>query len=173
MARGAFEFKKIAWRALDVKEIEAEVYKELDREGDIFIRQYEATTRTWNHKPKFWKTVGRSAYKAGVRAYTDDWIYQLVDYGARKKGWWIPKSANPKRRLSFRAGYKAKTTPRVIGSHQGGASGAWVHTYKRIWHKAHKPREFTAEILKRRASPFAKNIQAAITRGFEKSMKRW
>ena len=171
MPRGVFQMKAIKWRALDVSSIEA-VYAELDREGDILIRQYKATTRTWKRQPVFWKAVGRSMYKAGVRVYTDDWIYQLVDYGARKKGWWIPKSASPKRRLSFRSGYRAKTTPRVIGSHGGGASGPWVHTYKRIWHKAHTPREFTAEILKRRAAPFAKNIQAAIVKGFLRGLKR-
>ena len=71
MPRGVFQMKAIKWRTLNVPSIEEAVYAELDREGDILIRQYKATTRTWEHQPVFWKAVGRSMYKAGVRMPMD------------------------------------------------------------------------------------------------------
>jgi hypothetical protein len=166
MPRGAFAWKAIPWQRLRVEDVEAEVYKELDHEGDIMRRMYESTTRTWNHRPKFWKAVGRGPGKAGVRVYTDDLIYLFTDYGTKRH----PITARRAPYLVWRWPSKAKTTRRVIGSHAGSVGKNWA-SKKRVMHPGTKAREFTPEILKHRQQWFPGNMQAAIDKGLRRARR--
>lgn len=166
MPRGAFSFRPIHWKQLNLGAVEAEVYKELEREGDIVRRMYESTTRTWTHRPKFWKAVGRGPGKAGVRVYTDDPIYAYVDYGTKPH----VIRARRARFLSFCWPSKAKTTPRIIGSHAGSVGNNWARKVQ-VYHPGTKAREFTSEILGRRWQFFPKNIQAAIDKGLRRAQR--
>lgn len=119
---------------------------------DVLI-DFKVTTQTWKDKPTF--TIER---KAGYRKIsTDDRIYGYVNFGTK------PHLIRAKKRfLSFRGGYRAKTTPRIIGSTTGGASGKPLFA-KVVHHPGTKARAFDEAIKDKWDDLFPGIIQRAIT----------
>ncbi|MCI0349918.1 MAG: hypothetical protein L0Z53_10875, partial [Acidobacteriales bacterium] len=93
-------------------------------------------------------------------AGTNNKIYRFVTRGTRAH------VIKPKRKtfLRFRSVYRAKTTRRVIGSKQGGASGEPVFTRKSVLHPGTKAREFEEEINARHQATLEKNVRAVVER---------
>ncbi len=107
---------------------------------DIQI-DFKVTTQTWNHKPEFVIEVP-TPYERIIA--TGSIIYSYVNDGTR------PHIITPKRSkiLRFSPFYRAKTSPRSIGSGPGGSSGDPV-----VAHVVHHPgttaREFDDVIAKK------------------------
>lgn len=128
-------------------------------------KDFEKTTRTWKHKVAFKDTSTESGDEATASVETKDEIYGYVDQGTK------PHIIRPRKRkglLSFKSKYKAKTTPHVINSHQGGASGKQVFA-RVVHHPGTDPRYFTRDIQAAWQPKFKKRIESAIARAAKKS----
>lgn len=127
-------------------------------QAEMVRRDYEKTTATWEHKPEFTitETDGGTRFTVG----TDDKIYGFVTHGTRPH---IIEARNAPV-LAFRGGYKAKTTPRVIGSGPGGASGD-VMFRQQVHHPGTEARDFERTIQNEAQRTIANNVQRAIDQG--------
>lgn len=115
------------------------------------MRRYQRTVSTWSNRPSFNADRDYTATSYSVLVGTDDPVYGFVDKGT---GLWGPKRAKyeikpkgPGYPLRFQAGYKAKTSPGVLGSGGGGPFGPTVRAWS-VMHPGIKPRGFTAIIFK-------------------------
>ena len=95
---------------------------------------------------------------------TDNEIYGYVDQGTK------PHIIRPKRaqKLFFKSGYSAKTTPRVIGSNNGGANGPDVFANV-VRHPGTKAREFAETLKEKYQKTFGKTMQRAMNNAAKKS----
>lgn len=117
------------------------------------LKDFEATTATWEHKPAFTMKKFGDGYEIGTR----DEIYGYVDLGTR------PHIIRPRRakRLRFSPGSRAKTSPGRIGSSSGkGGSGAVFA--KQVNHPGNKPRGFSKLIKRKWESRLQQYIQKRI-----------
>lgn len=107
-----------------------------------------ATTRTWDHKPKFDITITQQANDYIVAAGTDDKRYLWIDEGTGIYGS-KHQTIKPKRSKYFRfqVGGQLKSRPDYIGSFSGTPSTQWV-TVTEI--KGIPKRNFIKIIQKRR-----------------------
>jgi len=121
--------------------LEQSIYKT----ASLVQRDFQATTRTWTHKPKFDITITRQGNNYIVAAGTDDLIYLFVSEGTK------PHVIRAKRSpyLVFQSGYRAKTRVGIIGSNEGGAFGDTVAA-KSVKHPGTKARKFIQKIRERR-----------------------
>jgi len=149
----------------------AKLLRGLERAVDdttaIVESNFKATTKTWRHKVRFKRR--KAARRGNViegDVTTDDEIYGYVTGGTRRH--LIPKRPLPQgRSLRFRGGkYGAKTRPRVLGSHKGGAGGAFVFR-KQVMHPGTKAREFEQEIALRRQ----RNLHNFVIRAYAEARK--
>ena len=115
------------------------------------MKRYQRTTSTWSDRPRFESSTDYTSNSVTVSVGTDNDIYGFVDKGT---GLWGPKRAKyeikpkgPGYPLRFRSGYKAKTTPGVLGSGGGGPFGPTVTAWS-VMHPGIKTRGFTAMIFK-------------------------
>lgn len=117
-------------------DMEAIVDEALQETAKFTLREYKKTTRTWKRKPRFVAQMDKKRHT--VIVYTENEIYGYVDEGTR------PHKITPKRAplLRFQSKYVAKTSPRIIGSKRGGASGPWVSA-KEVTHPGTKARDFS------------------------------
>lgn len=167
--------------AITVKQIkpaklnDAAMRKALADEMRLFSKdmekEFKKTTRTWKHKVKFERLEEISADlgKVEVAVMTDDEIYRYVDEGTE------PHIIAPKKkggRLAFKWGgpgsYKAKTSPGVIGSNKGGATGkTTVLPY--VFHPGTEAREFDKTIAEYMEPRFKKRMEAAMKKAAQVS----
>jgi len=140
----------------------------LQQDGENIRRDFEKTTATWNHKPRFEVNLLRTASQMTVYVYTDDEIYQYVDKGTR------PHVIRPRRAKALRfqwggpGSYKAKTSVGVISSRAGGSSGPEV-LFKHVTHPGTAARNFTEVIQKKWAPKLTKALQDIVTQVFRGS----
>ena len=106
--------------------------------GDEALKLYRSTTKTWSHSVVFEKIVNVQGSTVEVLVGTDDFIYGIVNDGAR-----IP--AIEGKLMVFQANYAAKTTPGSLQSRRGGASGPLVFT-RRVRARTIRARNFTEKI---------------------------
>ena len=165
----AFQVKAIIPPRLNPEVFEAEIERELERQGEIIRRLYEKTVATWSSpKPKFkLETLlespgprgGRTSKAASVEVSTDDDRFIWTDLGTRPH----PITARRAPYLVFRWPYGAKTRRRVLGSRQARRGRNWA-SKRRIRHPGTRARLFTDEIEKRRRRPFFGGMSQAIDR---------
>ena len=95
---------------------------------------FQTTVATWKKKPTF-TIESPTPYRRIIGTESD--IYRYVSRGTR------PHFIRPRRgkRLRFQTGYSAKTTPRVLGSTGGVASGPTVFS-RGVRHPGTEAREF-------------------------------
>lgn len=156
-------FKAIKPKALKAQAMRLELLNELRKVGGEVKKDFEATTSTWENKPKFEQIISLSG-GAGVLVGTDDEIYRYVDEGTKPHDI-FPKSGKV---LSFKTGHKAKTQPGVIGSGSGGSSGSQIfRPYVR--HPGTKPRGFAKAIEKKWHRKYPDRMEKAMHRAREKS----
>lgn len=153
--------KAIKPKKLRVDKMRLELLTEMNAIGSDIQKDFEKTTKTWDHKVKFEivKSIPTNLGRVEIFVGTNDRIYQYVDEGTREH---IiqPKGDYP---LEFRSRYKRKTTPNVIGSKQGGAFGEKRYAYWVI-HPGNKPANLSETI--------AKTWQKRMKRRMEKAMRR-
>lgn len=131
---------------------------------DEMFKDFDKTVKTWNHKPTFAGGVTVKGQQIAVEIKTDDEVYGYVTEGTKKH---IIRPVRAKR-LRFQKNYKAKTTPRVIGSKAGGPSGKEVFA-KVVHHPGTKARKFHETIAKKWKPEFSKRMQAALNRAAKQS----
>lgn len=130
-------------------------------------KDYEETTKTWQHKPEFKETVSAGKGLGGIVAEvsTTDEIYGYVDQGtgqaAGHGGKYPITPKKPGGRLAFPSIFSPKTTPKVLGSSSG--SHGPVDTFRQIvMHPGIKPREFSKTIEIKWTPRFKQRMQAAM-----------
>lgn len=125
---------------------------------------FEATTKTWKHKPEFTAEMDLEGPGPTVMVGTDDPIYRYVDEGTKPH---IIRPVHAKR-LVFQGGYAAKTTPHVIGSQEGGAYGDTVFATV-VHHPGTEARDFTQDIQKKWQPRFKKRMEEAMRNAAKES----
>lgn len=110
-------------------------------------KDFRATVRTWEHKPKFYTALLQSGDDIQIISGTDSPIYLWVSEGTK------PHIIAAKRSpyLIFQGGYRAKTRVGIIGSEEGGRdeNGDWFRK-KQVRHPGFPGRKFIGLIQKRR-----------------------
>lgn len=141
------------------QEYAAAMKKAVQKSADLTMRDLQATTRTWKHKPKFAIFVDENATGFMVSAGTNDAIYGYVDEGTK------PHDIKPKRSkyLRFSSGYKAKTRVGIIGSQEGGSFGDSVFS-QGVHHPGFPGRHFAVLIAKRRQKTIEQEIDQALAK---------
>lgn len=124
------------------------------------LLDFELSVSKWDRRPAFDKIVSVGPTSVDVLVGTDDPIYRYVSGGTKPH----PIRAKRARALHFRGVYRAKTTPGVIASQAGGASGPDVYA-KSVMHPGTKPRHFEKQIAKKWRPKFKKLVQAALSEG--------
>lgn len=132
----------------------AALAKAIDKTTKVALSDFKKTTKTWKRQPAFIYIAAQQAGTALEGATgTDNEIYGYVTHGTR------PHIIRPRRakRLSFQTGYRPKTRRRILGSRQGGASGAWAYA-KEVHHPGTEARQFEEEIAARRQLTLEQNV---------------
>jgi len=136
---------------------------EVRKAGRAVKKDFEKTTKTWRHKPKFEVLVSLTGPGPVLLVGTDDKIYRYVDEGTRPHLIWagIYTGKSRKRLLVFNSGFEPKTQPRVIGSSAGAVFGAKVmRPY--VQHPGTEAREFDKTIQRMWESKFKRRMEAAM-----------
>lgn len=158
-------FKPIIPKGIKVKALIGELESAMKRVQRDIADDFSATTRTWNHKPKFDREFESTKQHIRVAVTTDSDIYRYVSEGTK------PHIIRPRRgtTLRFQSGYSAKTSPGAIGSSSGGASGEFIFTRRGVRHPGTKARKFPEAIAKKQERPIRLRIAKAIKQAAKKS----
>ena len=131
---------------------------------DILL-DFELTTATWKHQPKFERLVQVGPDKVEILVGTDDEIYGYVDKGTK------PHVIRPKRKggvLAFPSGYNAKTVPNIPSSFKGGSFGTIIFAGA-VKHPGTKARNFDKVIRKSWLPKMKRRMEAAMRRATKAS----
>lgn len=134
-------FKPIKPGVLRDARIRARVKKAMQEMGPEIQEDFEKTTATWEHEPKFHIKLTDFSDGLSLEVYTQDQIYAWVNDGTR------PYRIYPKNAwmLVFPGTFRPKTTPRVIGSGPG-YSGGDLQFRPYVYHPGIESRDFDLEI---------------------------
>lgn len=135
------------------KKLSRAIENALDGAAEAARVDFEVTQQTWKHKATF--TIIKKAGERIVK--TGDEPYVFVNRGTKPH---LIRAKNAKT-LSFQAHYTSKTSPRWIGSRQGGPSGPMMYTPV-VHHPGTEPRDFDAEIAKKWQKELPIMMQRAI-----------
>lgn len=148
--------KAIKAKAPRVQAARLALLNELRSVGKEIQNDYKATTATWKHKPEFKTQISLAGGTPSVSVSTTDKIFGYVDAGTR------PHIIAPRaKRLRFMSGFSAKTSPGVLGSGAGGASGDMVFA-RVVHHPGTKARGFSKIILNKWRGQFGKRMLTAM-----------
>lgn len=127
----------------------------------LIQKDFNATTRTWDHKPKFDITITQYPNSFEIIAGTDDKIYLWVSEGTKPHV--IAAKRSPY--LIFQGGYRAKTRVGIIGSQAGGRdpNGEWFRK-QQVQHPGFPGRQFIGKIKKRRQTTFRQQVNQEIAK---------
>ncbi|MCB0189300.1 MAG: hypothetical protein KDE31_33750 [Caldilineaceae bacterium] len=164
----AFKYKVIKPSRLKQKEMRLELLNGMRQVANGMLKDFEATTKSWDHKPKFERIVSLSGVGPQVLVGTDDEQYRYVNDGTRAH------DIRPVRakRLRFAGTYTAKTSPGVIGSGSGGSGDDIIYT-TRVRHPGTKARNFDKMIAKKWEKPFKARMHEAMRRAADKSGNKY
>jgi hypothetical protein len=162
--------KQIKPGRLKVDAMRLELLNEMRKAGTAIRKDFEKTTKTWEHKPKFTQEISLTGPGPTILVGTDDEIYGYVSRGTKPHpifaGYYTGKS--DKKVLAFGSKFKAKTRPGVIGSSSGGSSGKMVFT-PFVQHPGTKPRKFEEAIEKKWRKQFKRRMEQAMARAAKAS----
>ena len=161
---GALVIKQIKPSRFKDEAFRQAIYDQANAVADEMLKDFKATTATWEHEVAFEKIVSLKPSPVEVLVGTDDEIYTYVNEGTRPHVI-LPKKAKA---LAFPSGYVAKTKPRVIGSQAGGSYGPNVFAAG-VLHPGTKAREFDAVIEKKWAKQFRKDMEKAMVQAAQAS----
>lgn len=154
----ALVFKVIKPTRLRVDAMRLELLNSMRKVGTGIKGDFEKTTATWKTPVKFDEQISLSGGPQ-VEIFTTNKIYGYVDQGTEPHVI-VPKKAKA---LRFQSGYRAKTTPGVIGSSGGGSFGDTVYS-KGILHPGNAPRNFSKEIEKIWQPKFKRAMEASMSK---------
>lgn len=127
-------------------------------------KDFEKTTRTWEHKPKFEEVVSLTGPGPVALVGTDDKLYRWVDEGTKPHEIWAGAytGRSQHRHLAFREGFEPKTIPRVIDSRQGGTWGPYRYA-PMVHHPGTEARQFDKTIAETWESKFKRRMEQAMS----------
>lgn len=136
--------------------------------GDI-RRDFQKTTATWKHKPKF-EIMTSLVGGTSVAIVTNDEIYSYVNFGTKPHDIWAGTytGKSDKKVLKFPGTFSAKTIPGVIYSLPGYSGGPPVYT-PYVRHPGTKPRNFEEAIYTEWEKTFVNRMNNALLRGAKES----
>lgn len=135
-----------------------ELLNAMRRMGTKIKGDFEKTTATWKHKPKFEVLVSLKGVGPTVVVDTNDEIYRYVSEGTKPH---VIRPRTPGGRLAFQGTYTAKTSPGVIGSTSGGSSGDMVYA-REVHHPGTQARDFHKVISKEWQGKFKREMEEAM-----------
>lgn len=158
------KFNAIIPKNLNKAALLREVAGEMKEIHQDISKDFDATVRTWEHKPKFDKEFQQSDSRIRIFTGTADEVYGYVSKGTK------PHIIRPRRAraLHFLGTYSAKTSPGTIEAKSGGSSGADVFS-RGVRHPGTKARDFPDAIEKKWMRSFAKRMLTAMNRAAKKS----
>lgn len=164
------KFKAIRPPALKVGAAQKIMRNALRAEAKKIKREFEKTTATWEHKVDFREHVhlAPSYSVMSVQIETDDEIYGYVSNGTK------PHEIRPKKKggvLAFQSGYKAKTSPRQIGSGSGGSFGDTIFRAS-VQHPGTEARRFPEVIYQSRLKAFYNRMGIAWRKAIEEMRRQ-
>lgn len=112
----------------------------------------------WSEHPHFDKIFVNTLGYVSCEVSTTDDVYNLVNAGAK------PHLIEPRNQgglLRFQPGYRASTTPRVIGSRRNYRSGKYV-SRRFVYHPGFEAREFDKTILEYYAPTFQDDMNQVV-----------
>ena len=143
-------------RFIDERAMKRSLQSVLDTTAKDVKKDFEKTTATWNHNPRFSIFRSRSWER---EISTDSEIYGYVDEGTS------PHEIRPRNRvLVFKGSYRPKTRIRTIGASSGGSSGAPVFTSKPVQHPGTEAREFSDMLQQEWGKELEERMQAVINK---------
>ena len=162
--------KQIKPPALKRDALRLELLNAMRAAGVQIKKDFELTTKTWKHKPKFEMLISLTGPGPVVVVDTDDEIYGYVSGGTKPHEIWagIYTGRSDKKALAFPKSSTPKTRPGVIGSSAGSRSSAMV-VRPYVQHPGSKPRNFDKTIQKRREKWFKVEMQKAMARAAKAS----
>lgn len=125
--------------------------------GRDIQKDFEKTTATWKHKPKFESLISLTGPGPVVVVGTNDEIYGYVNEGTREH----IIEAKPGHVLAFPSAFTPKTSPGVLGSSAGSSGGETVFT-PYVLHPGTKARDFDKAIQKLWESKFKTRMEQAM-----------
>jgi hypothetical protein len=162
--------KAIKPKRLNDTAMRLELLNQMRKTGNAIKKDFEKTTATWEHKPKFEVVISLTGPGPVVLVATDDQIYRFVDEGTKPHlifaGFYTGKSK--KKALAFPGTFSAKTVPGVIGSGPGSRGGDMVHT-PYVQHPGTKARNFDEAIARDWQAKFKRDMEGAMRRAAAKS----
>ena len=161
----ALVFKQIKPKKLTQYAFRLEALNALRKTARGMKKEFEKTVSTWSKKPDFKTEISFTRKnEPSVLVGTDNEIYGYVNDGTE------PHPIFPVRAqmLRFQSGYKAKTSPKIIGSKAGGPFGEFVfRSY--VEHPGTEPRDFDIEIQKMWQPRFKREMEKALSKARKKS----
>ena len=162
--------KEIKPSRLKVDALRLELLNEMRKVATDVKKDYEKTTKTWKHKPKFEVNVSLKPPGPTLIVETDDEIYGYVDKGTKPHlifaGIYTGKSN--KKALAFPSKFSAKTRPGVIGSSAGSSGGPTViRPY--VQHPGTKARGFEEAIEKIWKTKYKRRMERAMAKAAKAS----
>lgn len=146
--------KLISPKRLDIPLMLSMLADGVQQEGEIEQGKYEQTTRTWTNAPDHEMAMTQTKEEIKATNLTDDEIYYYAHNGTKAH----PIVPKRKPMLIFKNGYRAKTTPGVLRSKQGGAFGKTVVAHA-VQHPGTKARGWTDILLRNRPRAFKSAMQ--------------
>lgn len=139
-------------------DFEKEIIAAVDATLDLTHKDFEATTRTFRHKPTFHtERAKRKGDTIEGSVWTGDENYVRLNEGVS------PHQVTTNKWMSFRPVYTAKTSRGIISSRSGGKSGK-LQRAKGPWKKPHpgfEGRQFDVAIYNKRIKDFYSNVEKA------------
>jgi len=133
--------------------------------GQRIREDFEDTTKTWNHQPKFEPSFPIpvvSTEKITVTTETSDKIYNWVNEGTNVgKPRYPIRPHNPPSALAFPSQFIPKTFPGIIGS-GAGFSGGETRYAKEVLHPGVEPRDFVGHIGDKNLGGFKLELERAM-----------
>ena len=131
--------------------------------GTVVKQDFEETTKTWDHKPKFEASINLRGPGPVLFVFTQDKIYGYVDKGTRPHdiwaGYYTGKSEH--KTLAFPSMFTPKTTPGSLTAGPGSSGGDTVFT-PYVRHPGTKPRGFSKGIAKQDLPKYKRAMEQAM-----------
>ena len=166
----ALVYKSIKPKRLKQDALRLTLLNEMRKVGTQMKADFEKTTATWTHKPKFEVVVSLTQPGPTLLVFTDDEIYGYVSKGTKPHlifaGIYTGKS--DKKALAFPSKSSPKTRPGVIGSSAGSRGGTTV-VRPYVSHPGTKPRKFEEAIQKIWMKKFKRQMEAAMKKAVQQS----
>ena len=151
----------VVWKPIKPKRFQAQVFRAIikaamKQTGVDIKKDFEQTTATWKHKPKFEILLGIER-GAEVMVSTDDEIYRWVNDGTEEHII-LPVNAQA---LRFREGFIPKTRPGSLISAEGASFGR-VLFRAGVIHPGTEARDFEKQIYKKWQPRFKRRMEQAM-----------